>query len=76
VLNEDWPLFAFAGIWTKFKRDRGDQVETDPGPHLIYGFLTTASDAAVKPIHEKVMRVRRPRAPLGRGEVPAATAAG
>ena len=30
ALNEDRPLFAFAGIWTEFKGDRGNQVEADP----------------------------------------------
>jgi hypothetical protein len=28
-----------------------------PGPHLIYGFLTTGQDAVVKPIHPKYMPV-------------------
>jgi putative SOS response-associated peptidase YedK len=40
ALNEDRPLFAFAGIWTDFKRDRGTpgyEVEAAPGPHLVYG---------------------------------------
>ena len=29
ALNDDRPLFAFGGIWTEFRGDRG-QVETDP----------------------------------------------
>jgi hypothetical protein len=29
-----------------------------PGPHLVYGFLTTAPNAVVEPIHPKVMPVR------------------
>jgi hypothetical protein len=28
ALNDDRPLFAFAGIWTDFKGDRGTKVET------------------------------------------------
>jgi hypothetical protein len=28
-----------------------------PGPHLVYGFLTTAPDAIVEPIHPKAMPV-------------------
>jgi putative SOS response-associated peptidase YedK len=28
-----------------------------PGPHLVYGFLTTAPNAIVEPIHPKVMPV-------------------
>jgi hypothetical protein len=31
ALNEDRPLFAFAGIWTTFNRDRG--TKPVPGPH-------------------------------------------
>jgi len=53
--NEDRPLFAFAGIWTEFKGDRG--TKPIPGPHLVYGFLTTAPNAVVEPIHPKAMPV-------------------
>src|SRR5258708_38975887 len=28
-----------------------------PGPHLVYGFLTTAPNAIVEPIHPKAMPV-------------------
>jgi putative SOS response-associated peptidase YedK len=28
-----------------------------PGPHLVYGFLTTAPNAVVDPIHPKAMPV-------------------
>jgi hypothetical protein len=31
ALNEDRPLFAFAGIWTTFNGDRG--TKPVPGPH-------------------------------------------
>ena len=30
ALNQDRPLFAFAGIWTTFQRRPGHQVEADP----------------------------------------------
>jgi hypothetical protein len=40
ALNEDRPLFAFAGIWTEFKGERGTKSKPIPGPHLVYGFLT------------------------------------
>jgi putative SOS response-associated peptidase YedK len=30
ALNESWPLFAFAGIWTEFKGGPRHQVETNP----------------------------------------------
>ena len=34
------------------------QVEADPRPpHLVYGFLTTAPNAVVEPIHPKAMPV-------------------
>jgi putative SOS response-associated peptidase YedK len=57
VLNEDRPLFAFAGLWTEFRGDRGTKSKPIPGPHLVYGFLTTAPNAVVEPIHEKAMPV-------------------
>ena len=51
------PLFAFAGIWTDFKGDRGTKSKPIPGPHLVYGFLTTTPYAVVEPIHPKAMPV-------------------
>ena len=57
ALNEDRPLFSFAGIWTDFKGDRGTKSKPIPGPHLVYGFLTTEPNAVVEPIHEKAMPV-------------------
>ncbi|AHY48769.1 bll2162 [Bradyrhizobium diazoefficiens USDA 110] len=33
------------------------QVEADPRPHLVYGFLTTSPNAVVEPIHPKAMPV-------------------
>src|SRR5712671_7049331 len=49
------PLFAFAGIWTEFNGDRGTKSKPLPGPHLVYGFLTTVPNAVVEPIHSKAM---------------------
>jgi hypothetical protein len=40
--HDDRPLTAFAGIWTVFKGDRGTKSKPIPGPHPVYGFLTTA----------------------------------
>ncbi len=57
ALNDDRPLFAFAGIWTEFKGDRGIKSKPVPGPHLVYGFLTTSPNAIVEPIHPKAMPV-------------------
>jgi putative SOS response-associated peptidase YedK len=57
ALNEDRPLFAFAGIWTEFRGDRGTKSKPIPGPHNVYGFLTTEPNAVVEPIHPKAMPV-------------------
>ena len=48
---------AFAGIWTTFNGDRGTKSKPIPGPHQVYGFLTTAPKAIVAPIHPKAMPV-------------------
>ena len=55
ALNDDRPLTAFAGIWTTFNGDRGTKSKPIPGPHLVYGFLTTTPNAVVEPIHPKAM---------------------
>ena len=57
ALNDDRPLFAFARIWTEFRGERGTKSTPIPGPHLVYGFLTTAPNAIVEPIHPKAMPV-------------------
>ena len=57
ALNDNRPLFAFAGIWTEFKGDRGPNRNPIPGPHLVYGFLTTRPNTIVEPFHPKVMPV-------------------
>src|SRR5437867_2713803 len=50
-------LTCFAGIWTEFKGDRGTKSKPVPGPHNVYGFLTTSPNAVVEPIHPKAMPV-------------------
>ena len=35
--------------------NRGTKSKPIPGPHLVYGFLTTAPNAIVEPIHPKAM---------------------
>jgi putative SOS response-associated peptidase YedK len=57
ALNDDRPVTSFAGIWAEFKGDRGTKSKPVPGPHLVYGFLTTAPNAVVEPIHPKAMPV-------------------
>jgi putative SOS response-associated peptidase YedK len=47
----------FAGIWTEFNGDRGTKSKPVPGPHNVYGFLTTAPNSVVEPIHAKAMPV-------------------
>jgi putative SOS response-associated peptidase YedK len=34
-----------------------DHQSRSPGPHLVYGFLTTSPNAIVEPIHPKAMPV-------------------
>jgi putative SOS response-associated peptidase YedK len=53
----DRPLSSFAGIWAEFKGDRGPKSKPIPGPHLVYGFLTTTPNAVVEPLHPKAMPV-------------------
>jgi putative SOS response-associated peptidase YedK len=57
ALNDDRPLFVFAGIWTEFRGDRGTKSKLIPGPHNVYGFLTTEPNGVVAPIHPKAMPV-------------------
>ena len=57
ALSDDRPLFAFAGIWTTFNGDRGTKSKPVPGPHQVYGFLTTSPNAVIEPIHSKAMPV-------------------
>jgi putative SOS response-associated peptidase YedK len=56
AINGDRPLQSFAGIWTEFKGDRGTKSKPIPGPHLVYGFLTTSPNAVVEPIHPRPSR--------------------
>jgi putative SOS response-associated peptidase YedK len=46
-----------AGMWTEYQGDRCTKSKPIPGPHLVYGFLTTAPNAVVEPIHPKAMPV-------------------
>ncbi|MET4185432.1 putative SOS response-associated peptidase YedK [Bradyrhizobium sp. JR7.2] len=57
ALNQDRPLTSFAGIWTVYTGDRGTKSKPVPGPHNVYGFLTTTPNAVVEPIHPKAMPV-------------------
>jgi putative SOS response-associated peptidase YedK len=44
-------------MWTEFKGERGTKSKPVPGPHDVYGFLTTSPSAVVDPIHPKAMPV-------------------
>ena len=44
------------GIWTEFKGDGGMKSKPVPGPP-VYGFLTTAANVVVEPIHSMAMPV-------------------
>jgi putative SOS response-associated peptidase YedK len=57
ALNHNRPFAAFAGIRTELKGDRGTSPNPVPSPHPVYGFLTTAPNALVEPIHPKAMPV-------------------
>jgi hypothetical protein len=46
-------LFVFAGNWIEFKGERGTKAKPIPGPHLVYGFPTAASNAIVAPIRPR-----------------------
>ena len=57
ALDDDRPLFAFAGIWTAWHGTRGTKAKPIVGRHELFGFLTCAPNAVVGPIHPKAMPV-------------------
>jgi putative SOS response-associated peptidase YedK len=57
ALNEDRPLFAFAGLWTPWRGVRGPKSTPVEGEHELFGFLTTEPNAVVAPVHPKAMPV-------------------
>ena len=58
ALDDDRPLFAFAGIWRPWTGVRGpkrdEPIEED---HRLYAFLTTEANGVVGPVHPKAMPV-------------------
>ena len=58
ALDEERPLFAFAGIWRPWTGVRGpkrdEPVEEE---HRLYSFLTTEANGVVGPVHPKAMPV-------------------
>jgi putative SOS response-associated peptidase YedK len=57
ALSEHRPLFAFAGLWTRWRGVRGAKSAPVEGEHHLFGFLTTDANATVAPIHAKAMPV-------------------
>ena len=57
ALDADRPLFAFAGLWTRWRGMRGPKSAPIEGEHELFGFLTTDANAIVAPIHGKAMPV-------------------
>ena len=57
ALGEDRPLFAFAGLWTRWRGVRGPKSAPVEGEHELFGFLTTEANAIVAPVHPKAMPV-------------------
>ena len=53
ALDENRPLFAFAGIWRFWTGER----KRETGEHQLFAFLTTESNDVVRPIHAKAMPV-------------------
>jgi putative SOS response-associated peptidase YedK len=53
ALGPERPLFAFAGVWRPWTGER----QKEAGEHLLYGFLTTAPNDTVRPVHAKAMPV-------------------
>lgn len=62
ALNEDRPLFAFGGLWTEFKGDRGTKSKPTPRNRRFHagGFRFTPCETAQPPCHEG--RQTNPRA--------------
>ena len=49
ALDEERPLFAFAGLWTPWRGTRGPKSAPVVGQHELFGFLTTEANAIVAP---------------------------
>ena len=57
ALDEERPLFAFAGLWTNWRGVRGPKGAPVADEHQLFGFLTTEANATIAPIHPKAMPV-------------------
>ncbi|MDB5627157.1 MAG: hypothetical protein JWR73_2959 [Tardiphaga sp.] len=57
ALNDERPVFAFAGIWRPWTGVRGTKANPVVGEHHLFAFLTTSANAIVGPVHAKAMPV-------------------
>ena len=57
ALDEDRPLFVFAGLWCTWHGMRGTKSNPVEGEHQLFAFLTTAPNDLVKTVHTKAMPV-------------------
>ena len=60
ALDDDRPLFAFAGIWRPWTGVRGTKAENPDRAeeeHLLFSFLTTEANGVVSSVHPKAMPV-------------------
>lgn len=57
ALDTTEPLFAFAGIWTRWSGVRGSAKTPRVGDHALFAFLTCAPNGVVRPVHPKAMPV-------------------
>jgi putative SOS response-associated peptidase YedK len=57
ALDDERPLFAFAGSWTPWRGVRVPERAPIEGEHELFGFLTTEANAVVARIHPKAMPV-------------------
>jgi putative SOS response-associated peptidase YedK len=55
--DETRPLFAFAGVWGRWRGVRGPKSAPVDGEHELFAFLTAEPNAIVAPIHPKAMPV-------------------
>ena len=55
--DETRPLFAFAGVWARWRGVRGPKSAPVEGEHELFAFLTTEANATVAPVHPKAMPV-------------------
>jgi putative SOS response-associated peptidase YedK len=44
--------FMFAGVWTKWRGDRGTNGASNVGEHRLYSIMTTEANAVVQPVDD------------------------